>query len=61
MPLGIATTNNTSAADSVAAYNAYTEGCQSIRNGQNGPTISAEASGVEVRTLLQNFANRQCD
>ena len=61
MPLGIATTNNASAADSVAAYNAYTEGRQSIRNGQNGPTISAEASGVEVRTLLQNFANGQSD
>ena len=57
IPLGIATTNNASAADSVAAYNAYTEGRQSIRNGQNGPTISAEASSVEVRPLLQNFAN----
>ena len=52
MPLGIATTNNASAADSVAAYNAYTEGRQSIRNGQNGPTIFAEASGMEVHTLL---------
>ena len=61
MPLGIATTNNASAADSMATYNAYTEGRQSIRNGQNGPTISTEASGVEVRTLLQNFANGQSD
>ena len=61
MPLGIATTNNASPTDSVSAYQAYTEGRQSIRNGQNGPTISAEASGVEVRTLLQNFANGQSD
>ena len=59
MPLGIATTNNASAANSVAAYNAYTEGHQSICNGQNGSTISVEASGVEVRTLLQNFTNGQ--
>jgi hypothetical protein len=61
MPLGIATTSNASPADTVAAYHAYTEGRQSIRNGQNGPTISAEATGVEVRTLLQNFANGQSD
>jgi hypothetical protein len=61
MPLGIATASNASPADSVAAYFAYTEGRQSVRTQQTAPTVPPDANGVEVRALLQNFANGQSD